>query len=460
MEVKQIIEIIGKGENQEIEFKESFHSAQEISKILCSFANTLGGILFLGVTNSGEITGIKENLDRIQQKISSSNQSISPVPLIGIENCTIKGKNIILAVTQRSSDASYHTFQGAIYVRVGSTTRRLEGQTHIEYLRNRQILSFDESYEGLATINDLNESKIRAYLKSRNQESYLNTHNIKDFLISNKLTSSNGKLKIKNSAILLFAKDPIKFIPQAELKLVQFSGVEPVEIVSHKLIQDDLVDSIEQVLSFIRSHINKKIEIKKSGKREEEYEYPLDVVREAIVNAIAHRDYFSKDAIQIYLFENRIEITNPGSLPHGLPKELFGTISVQRNPITYRFLRDLRYVEGLGTGVPRMKNNMREAGLSDPEFIFTESFFRIILYNKKGKHRVIEGEKDLNERQKQALEYLRKHKALKAQTYAEINNVSHATAVNEINELIEFGFLNKIGAFRGAYYVLKIKQHQ
>ena len=270
------------------------------------------------------------------------------------------------------------------------------------------------------------------------------------------LEEATGDILIMSEPDSTFdAKDVMKFHSQAELKLVQFAGVEAVEIIAHKLVQDDLVSSIEQALSFIRSHINKKIIIKQAGRREEEYEYPMDVVREAIVNAVAHRDYFSKDAIQIYVFEDRIEITNPGSLPHGLPKELFGTISVQRNPITYRFLRDWEYVEGLGTGIPRMKNKMRKSGLSDPEFIFTESFFRIILFNKKGKRRAIEEEHDLNERQKKALKYLQKHKSMKAQTYAELNHVSHATAVSEINELVEFGYFKKVGAFRGAYYVLK-----
>ena len=455
MDVKQIKEIIEKGENQEVEFKESFHSSQDVSKILSSLANTLGGVLLLGVSDAGEIVGIKENIDNVQQQISASNQSISPVPLISIEIHKLEGKDIIAVIIQRSSDTVYHTFQGAIHVRVGSTTRRLEGQTHLEYLRNRQILSFDESYDTSATLDDLDREKIQSYLKRRNQENYLDTHSIKDFLLSNKLATDAGKLKIKNAALLLFAKDAMKFHPQAELKLVQFAGVEAVEIIAHKLVQDDLVSSIEQALSFIRSHINKKITIKQAGRREEEYEYPIDVVREAIVNAVAHRDYFSKDAIQIYIFEDRIEITNPGSLPHGLPKELFGTISVQRNPITYRFLRDWEYVEGLGTGIPRMKNKMRTSGLSDPEFIFTESFFRIILYHKKGKRRAIEKEHDLNDRQKKALKYLQKHKSLKAKTYAELNKISHATAVSEINELVEFNYLKKVGAFRGAYYVLK-----
>jgi len=380
MDVNQLREIISKGENQEVEFKESFHSNQEVSKTLCGLANTFGGILLIGIEDNGGIKGIKENADKLQQQMSSANQCVSPVPTISIEIHKIDGKAVAITIVQKASDSVYYTFQGAIYVRVGSTTKRLEGQTHLEFLRNRQILSFDESWDNSAKIEDLDDEKIRNYLKSRKQEDYFENHDTESFLLSNRLASKNGNLKIKNSAVLLFAKNPIRFFPQAEIKLVQFSGIEPVEIISHKLIQKGIIEAIEESLSFVKNNINKKIKITDSARREEEYEYPFGVIREAIVNAIAHRDYFSKDAVQIYLFEDRIEITNPGSLPQGLPKELFGTISVQRNPVIYRFLRDLGYVEGLGTGIPRMKNQMRQRGLSDPEFNnFTFGFHKFIL---------------------------------------------------------------------------------
>lgn len=454
MDVSQIKDIILKGETQEVELKESFHSHQEVSKILCGMANTSGGILFIGVKDKGEIAGIQGNLDKLQQEISAANQAISPTPLISIEVHRIDNKPITITIVQRAADTSYYTFQGAIYVRIGSTTKRLDGQTHLEFLRNKQILSFDDSYEPIAQIGDLDAAKIKNYLDIRNQGDFFKEHSIEDFLISNKLASKNGELKIKNSAILLFAKNPLHFFPQLEVKLVQFSGKEPVEIIAHKLAQADLIGCIEESMAFVKSHFNKKIKITVSAKRDEEYEYPLRAVREAVVNAVAHRDYFSRDSIQMSLFEDRIEITNPGSLPHALPKELFGTISVQRNPITYRFLRDMGYVEGLGTGISRIKNQMRNAGLEDPEFIFTESFFRIIFYNKKGIKKPIHTLNDLNDRQNRAIEYLRKNRSLKAKTYSEINNISYATAVNDINEMIHFKYLKKIGSFRGAYYVL------
>ena len=454
MDTNQIKEIISRGENQEVEFKESFHSSQDVSRIICGLSNTLGGLFLLGVGDNGEIEGVKENPDRIQQKIAAANQSISPAPLISVEVHEIEGKNIVAAIVQRAYDNQYYTFKGAIHVRVGSTTKRLEGQTHLEFLRNKQILSFDESFNSLIRIDDIDEEKVKDYLRVRKHDDYLRSHTIKDFLISNQLATENGTLKIKNSVALLFGRNPTKFHPQNEIKLVQFSGEEPVNIISHKLVQEDVVNSIEQSISFVKARMGKAIKIR-GTRREEVFEYPENVIREAIVNAVAHRNYFSRDAIQIYIFDNRIEITNPGPLPQGLPRELFGTISVQRNPIVYRFLRDMNYVEGLGTGIPRMKNYMRNAGLDDPEFKFTENFFRVVLYNKKGRKKPIDTTEDLNERQKKALNYLKKHSSIKAKTYANINKVSHATAVKEINEMTEFAYIKKIGSYRGAYYILK-----
>lgn len=453
MNSKQLKEIISAGENQEVEFKESF-GMQKISKAICSFTNTQGGIIIFGVKDNGEILGIKQKSDDLQKQISSSSQNISPSPLISIESHKVDKREIVVAIIQRAIDGSYCTYEGAIYARVGSTTKKLEGQTHLDFLRDKQILSFDESFESLAKIGDLSKEKIASYLKERGQKDYLESHSIEDFLLSKKLARKNGKLNIKNATVLLFSKDISQFIEQAEIKLVKFKGNEPVEIIDNKLIKNTLPESIEESLNFVKRNISKKIKIKSSPKRETEYEYPLSVIREAVVNAIAHRNYFSKDAIQIYIFDNRIEITSPGTLPLGLSKDLFGTISVQRNPLSYRVLRDFGYVEGLGTGIPRMKNRMRQSGLIDPSFLINESFFRVSLLNQKGKKSPIESISDLNENQKKAIDYLKRNKTIKSSTYSEINKVSSATSVKQLNELVEFRYLKKIGQFRGAYYIL------
>ena len=453
MDNGQLLKIIYGGESQEVELKQSFHGSQEFSKIMCGLANTFGGVVIIGISPKKEIIGLKEDPDLIQQKISASAQAISPPLLPLIEVHEIEKKKIVVVIIQRAIDNTFHTSQGVIWAKIGSTLKRIEGNQMVDFLRAKQILCFDETPTN-AKIEDLDKNNIRGYLELRKQGDFLKSHTLEDFLINMNLATRNGAFKIKNATLLFFAKKPILFNQQIELKLVRFDGVEPVKIISHELVQTDLIHSIDRAISFIRDNISRAIEITDNVKREEKYQYPLNVIREAIVNAVAHRDYFSKDAIQIYLFSDRIEITNPGSLPSGLPKELFGTLSVQRNPITYRILRDYGYVEGLGSGVPRMINGMREYGLSDPEFGIYEHFFRVILRNIKSYLKPIRNYSDLNDRQIKAMDFLRKNKSIKTFMYLKLNKISLGTARLDINELVNFGYIKKIGSFRGAYYVL------
>jgi ATP-dependent DNA helicase RecG len=191
-----------------------------------------------------------------------------------------------------------------------------------------------------------------------------------------------------------------------------------------------------------------------SPRREDTYEYPPKVIREAITNAITHRDYFNINSVQVSIFDDRIEIVNPGGLPKGLSEQLFGTISVQRNRLTYRILRDMNYIEGLGLGISRMRNEMRHAGLFEPEFLHTDYFFRITLRNMKSRIKPIDGLKDLNERQVRAIEYLRTNKTIKTQQYAKMSRISITMALLDLKELLNHNYLKKVGSFRGAYYVL------
>ena len=339
-------------------------------------------------------------------------------------------------------------------MRIGSTTKRLEGQSLFDFLKNKQILCFDEQ-DSEAKLSDLDEEKIKYYLKKRELENYLKSSSIKDFITSNMLGKINGEIKLKNVAVLFFSKEPNKWFAQNEIRIVKFEGTQPVNVIAQKDFISDPINNIEKTLYFIKQHISKRFIIPAdSPQRIEIDEYPHTVLREAVVNAVVHRDYFSYDSIQINIFDDRIEISNPGSLPGGLTYEFFGKRSVRRNPITYRLLRDCKFVEGLGTGVPKMINEMRKSGLRDPEFHFEGGFFVVILRNAKSMIKPIEGLKDLNPRQVLAIEYLRQNKTIKSKTYANINNISSPVAIKDLNELVKFKYLRKVGSFRGAYYIL------
>jgi len=454
METEKIKELLRHPESSDLEFKESLHSQQDISEVICAFANTEGGIIIIGADKKGNVVGLKKDPDEIQQKLSACSQSVSPAPLMDVGTAIINEKRIVFARIHRADSNNFHMYKNVVYIRRGSTTLKLDGPSMVEFLKTRQILCFDELTDR-AKLEDIDEKRIKYYLAKIGNEDYLKSHTIKDLLVSLNLANENGQLKIKNAATLSFSRNPQFWFPQSEVKVVKFSGNEPVEVISHDVLEGSPAELIDKAYAFVLKNISKQMKIGvESPQREDIYEYPPKVIREAITNAIVHRDYFNINSIQISIFDDRIEIVNPGGLPKGLSEQLFGTISVQRNRLTYKILRDMKYIEGLGLGISRMRNDMRRASLSEPEFLHTDYFFRIVLKNVKSRIKPIEGIEDLNERQIRAIEYLRTNKTIKTQQYAKLNNVSNTMALIDLKELLNHKYIKKVGSFRGAYYTL------
>ena len=154
--------------------------------------------------------------------------------------------------------------------------------------------------------------------------------------------------------------------------------------------------------------------------------------------------------MQINIFGNRLEIINPGTLPPGLTMKVLGGVSVQRNPLTYKLMRDIGLIEGLATGIPKMRSGMKKAGLPEPNFEELGSFFRVTLYNNATEETGMHGN-----RQKRAIAYLEKNPSINSKTYSKLAGISHPIAVSDLNDLVKKGILSKIGKTRGAYYTKK-----
>ncbi len=449
MNTETLKKIIAEGEGVEVELKQSFHSVQEIARIIAAFANTQGGLLILGVTDNGKIEGIKENHDIVQQKTAQANAIIHPAPLTNIEVHTLEQKKVILIVVHRADSSVFHSVEGVIFVRLGSTVQKLEGQSIIEFLRHRQILMFEESIEFTASLKDIDQNRIKEYIEKRKQEDFLKKHSLQDFFISKKLASLQPDLKLKNVALLFFSKDPQFFFPYTLIKLVRFDGKEAVKVLAYEEAKGTLPQMIEHSLNFIRRFIAKEFVIK-DFKRKEILYLPEDAVREAVINALAHRDYFNKNEVQLSIFDDRVEITNPGGLPEGMSKELLGALSIQRNPKIYELLKDYGYMEGLGSGILQIREFMKKNNLPEPEFLTNKEFFRIILRIRKAE----EKKSELTKRQTTIINYLKEHKKIKSKECASLNKISIPTAVNEFKNLEKLGLIKKIGSYRGAYYIL------
>lgn len=452
MEAENLKRIIAEGESVEVEFKQSFHSVQEIARIISAFANTQGGLLFLGLKDKGSIEGIKENIDIVQQKISQSNAIIHPAPLINVKVHTLDHRKIILIAVHKADSSVFHSVEGVIYVRLASTIQKLEGQSIVEFLRNRQILLFEESLEFSASLKDIDENKVKEYLNQRKQTDYLQNHSLQDFFTSKKLVSFQPDVTLKNAALLFFAKEPQSFFPYSLIKLVRFDGIEPIKVLAYEEAKGNLPQIIDHAVNFMRRFIPKEFVITETKRKEIPF-LPDDAVREAIINAVAHRDYFNKNEIQLSIFDDRIEITNPGGLPEGMSVDLLGSLSIQRNPKIYQLLKDYAYMEGIGSGISKIRRLLKENKLADPEFTITKDFFRLVLHLRKGKETVLLPE--LTKRQTNIINYLKKNKKIKSKECAAMNQISNPTAVKELTELAKKGLVQKIGTYRGAYYILK-----
>lgn len=435
-------------ESQGLEFKRNVQNFRDISKTACAFANAFGGQIRVGFTDKGVVCGVPEkDIDLLQQRLDGAIQQVTPVPFHKINVDEKEGKRIIVVEIYRIGQGAFCTFSGIVYYRIGSRNTKLEGRTLQDYIVKHRILSFDESLSK-ATVEDIDENKLRQFLKKRSPSIEFNEENIKEYLLNLELAIQDPEFHIINAALLFFAKEPSKFLPQNEVKLVRFKGTKPINIIDSRIINLNILENQNEAESFIKKNTRTAFKIEKL-EREEIPEYPNAVTREALVNALVHRDYFSRDAIQINIFDNRIEFINPGTLPNGISLQILGSLSVRRNPITYRLMRELKLIEGFATGIPRMREAMKEVGLPEPVFEELGSFFRVTLYNQKPLDI-----NEINERQKRALAYLEKNLSITSKTYMEMNAVSQPIAVSDLNELSTLGLIKRVGKTRGSYYVI------
>ena len=436
-------------EGQDLEFKRKVDNFREVGKTACSFANAFGGRIIIGIDDYGTGVGVPDSsIDSLQQRLEGAVQQVSPVPFHKITVEEREGKRLVVIEVSQAGQGTFCTHDGIVYHRTGSVNSKLSGRTLQDYLMDRYILSFDES-RSQAKVADIDLERLETFLRRRTPDLRFERRRAGEYLLSLNLAQGNGELWMKNAALLFFAKEPERYVPQSEVKLVRFKGREPVDIIDSRFAGGTVLDILREAEEFIKRNTRTALRIE-GLEREEVPEYPEPVTREALVNALTHRDYFSRDAVQINIFDDRIEFVSPGNLPAGLSMKLLGTVSKQRNPLTYRIMRDLGLVEGLATGIPRMRSAMRDAGLPEPVFEELGSFFRVTLRNSARGSTA-----GLNRRQGHALAHLEKNPTISSKTYAGLVKVSHPVAVADLNDLVARGILRKVGKTRGAYYELE-----
>lgn len=433
-------------EGEGLELKKSVSNYNDLGQCVCAFANTAGGTLIVGVGDDGEVNGIDETkLDEVQLRISGAVQCVSPVPLHKILIDDMEGKKIIKIEVSLMAPDSFCTHHGLIYVRSGSANLRMEGAAMMQFLTDREVLRYDSrlSHE---LMDDLDEVKIREYMRQRSPLADLSNASIADLLFNIGVADRDGR--IRNAAVLMFSKCPKRAVPQCEVRLARFAGRERVMVLDSQFVNGTVLENLAAAESFIMRNI--RIGHRIEGMiRKDVPEYPVSAVRELLINALVHRDYFDCNAVQVSIFEDRLEIMNPGKLLPGLSLEDIGSLSKQRNPLLYGLLRELRLLEGMATGIPKVRASMMDAGLPEPSFQEIGGFFKVTLVGPSSRELHV-----ITERQKKVLRMVEEKGEITTGEVSSALDVSSPTAYNDLQALDRAGYLLRQGKGRGSHYVL------
>lgn len=450
MDEKELLHLIENDESETIEFKKSTAQIEKALKAVCSFLNHKGGTVYFGIEKK-KIVGQEvsdSTLKSISQKIR---QRIKPEISPEIRVFEINGKKIIEVKINEGNNKLYY-LDGIAYKRVGSENVIIPPNELKRIILDKKKYLDSEICEN-AGLEDIDEEKVRWFLGKARYERRLDIGPETDVAEALERLELAKEGKLTNAAILLFAKNPQKFFLQAETRCARFKGTEPIEFIDMKVFGKDIIGQRDSALEFVKEHTALHAKIV-GTEREEKWEYPIEAIRESITNSICHRDYEVQSSIQVRIFDDRIEISNPGPLPVGLTVEkLKGRHeSILRNPLLGKCFFLIKFVEQWGTGTNRIIKETINHGLPEPIFEDTGTGF-IVTFRKYRITDEILGQ--LNERQRKAIEYLRTHEKITNPGYLKLNpNITDRTALNDLKELVRKGIIKASGEKKQRYYLL------
>ena len=438
-------------EDKNFDYKEKID--QSFGKIVCAYANTDDGRIIVGVSKKGEIVGATQ---KDEEKATNIMENCKPSVKFN-SKWEKRGDKDILVIDIPKSNRT-HTWKGVAYKRSGSSSMPMNVDEIVELSRKRGDIRFDEEICRGASLEEIDSEKIRWFLRVASlKRDYPINDDIptEDVLMHLNLLQNE---KFTNAAILLFGKNPQRFHLQAEAKCIHFHGSEiekPFE--SYQIYKSNIFDQVGNAVGFVLDRLIKPV-IPVPGKvaTERPYEIPEFVIREAIVNAIAHRDYYSTGSVQVMVFSDRIEIWNPGGLPFGLTLEALKKPhpSLPRNKLIAECFHLSGYIEKAGSGIIEMIKRCKEKGLPEPEFEEKMGCFVTVIYRSIITDKYLDS-LGLNERQRKSIEYLREKQKITSREYCELCSIAKDTANRDLNDLLNKEVIEKKGKGPQIFYVLK-----
>ncbi len=371
MTFNKIKKLISLGEGFTLEFKKS--ASANLGKELCAFANASGGTIFIGVDDKGKIVGIN-NHNKLKSEIQSTARAIEPAIIIDV-----KSFKDIVCITVPEQNGKPYSFAGKFFMREGASSQQLTRNETREFFFKEGIIRFDEMENDKFDFEtDFTDELYALFSKKAKISDEID----KFTALENLHLIKNNRMT--NAGAFLLAKDIRKFSISATAMCAVFMGKTKVKILDTRELTGDLYSIYQGIITYLQEKLNTEFIITGRG-RIEKLELPEDALREAVVNALAHRNYRSNAIVQVHIFHDRVEIINPGGLPAGMTPELLEKKSIPRNILLFSIFHRIGMVEKLGSGIKRIKRLCKEAAINEPKIDIQENWFSIIFKRKKKK---------------------------------------------------------------------------
>jgi ATP-dependent DNA helicase RecG len=435
--------ILQEGEGFHIEFKEGINS---IEKSMVAFANSGGGRIFVGIDDAKKIKGIKFT-NKLKAQISDIAKNCDPPVDINLRHF-----DNIAIVEVSASDNKPHKCSSGYYLRKDAVSQKMKRDELIDFIYDQGRKKFDSLPCHKIKQKDLDQACLKEYLEKAGIDIKVP---LKEMLF-NLGVYENGQ--VNNAGVLFFSKFPKKYFINAYITCARYLGMDKVEVLDRADFEGNVIYQVEESIKFIKRNIRLSYEIG-DVRRKEIPEYPIKALREAVINAVMHRDYFETGTnVGVDIFDDRIVIANTGSLIRPLTKDKLGKISVRRNPLIADLFHRIKYVEKMGTGLARIKSECRQRNIKVK--IETNGVF--IISFKKTKERVpvnvpvnVSVNVPVNNRQKWLLGYLVKYKKITISELQEkFTKVSLKTLKRDLAYLRKNKAIKFVGSPKTGYYML------
>lgn len=400
----ELLELIKNGENSGIEFKRDTIDNRALAKELVAFANLRGGRVILGIDDDGSVAGVTR--DRLEEWVMTTcRDKIRPelIPYYEIIRNVEPGKDVAVVQVDRGWAVHHvwHNNHRTYYIRVGTQSREASPEELERLFQQRGAFRLEVRGVSGSSADDFDYRRLNDYfqrIRSQETPGMDDTNAWQSLLVNTEfLVEEDDTIPATVAGLLLFCANPNRFLPQAGIDAVAYPGKEKDYTAKERLAirgpmtalfgSEGLVENglVEQAVEFTRRNTEVSASLADGARREERWLYPEEAIREAIVNALVHRDYLlSGTTVELSIYEDRLEVISPGRLPNGItPQRMITGCRSARNQLLKDVMRDYGYLEHMGMGVPRkIVKEMQKHNGTSPDLVEDEERFLVRLWSK------------------------------------------------------------------------------